>query len=105
MKLIALPILLWGIGIMASAQNFHYKYYTEKDGLSNRSVTSIIADRQCFLWVATTAGLNSVDTRSKKFRYYNCNGQTDFYSFHLDHADASGNVWMSTYGNGIICFN
>ncbi len=249
MKLIALPILLWGIGLIAHAQNFQYKYYTEKDGLSSGGVTSLTADKDGFLWVATTAGLNrfdgntferfynnppdtasiadnniqklfidtrkrlwigtnagislynerlnnfsnyapdtsvlpqqgisfgaicddnenkiwvgtknellifdpetkqfkssgwaayaakvapananrqrvivlglqkkntdelwvlstyglfSVNTRLKIFKYYNYNGETDFYSLHLDYADTAGNVWMSTYGNGIICFD
>ena len=249
MKIIALPILLWGIGLLANAQNFHYKYYTEKDGLTNKSVAGIIADKEGFLWVATNMGLNrfdgnafekfynnpadnasiadnniqklfidakqrlwigtnagislynersnnfsnytpdttvlprqgisfgaicdasdnkiwvgtknellvfdpetkkfsasgwatyaatvapahsnrqrvivlgllkkdndelwvlstyglfSVNTSSKKFQYYYFPGQTDFFSLRLDYADAEGNVWMSTYGNGIICFD
>jgi ligand-binding sensor domain-containing protein len=249
MKLIVLLILLWGFGLMANAQNFHYKYYSERDGLSNAAVNNIVTDNDGFLWVATAAGLNrfdgnafekfynnptdklsiadnyiqklfvdakkrlwigtnagislyhpgsnnfsnyapdttvlrqqgisfgaicddnknniwvgtkndllifdpqsekfvssgwsayaaavapvnsnhqrvivtgllkknneelwvlstyglfSVNTSAKKFAYYKYEALSDFFSVHLDHAEPGGNVWMSSYGNGLLCFD
>ncbi len=53
--------LFWPASEICFAQEFQPHYYSEKDGLSDNSVTQVLADSVGFLWVATAAGLNRFD--------------------------------------------
>jgi ligand-binding sensor domain-containing protein len=57
------------------------------------------------LWILSTYGLFSVNTLSRKFQYYPYNSFDDFYGCQLQYADEKGNVWISLFGEGILCYN
>ena len=60
MKLSLLLIFL-ALTFFSFSQDFQYKIYSEKDGLSNGAINDVIRDDKGFLWVATQNGLNRFD--------------------------------------------
>ena len=46
--------------------NFKSQYYTEEEGLSNNFIFKIAQDKNGFMWIATTSGLNRFDGKSFK---------------------------------------
>jgi ligand-binding sensor domain-containing protein/two-component sensor histidine kinase len=67
-----LLIFFCAITFPSFSQNFQYKIYYEKDGLSNSSINDVIRDDKGFLWVATQNGLNRFD--GNFFDNFNNNG-------------------------------
>ncbi len=56
-------------GFAAQAQHLpFYQHFTERDGLSDNKVQSILRDQAGYLWVGTTYGLNRFDGYT--FRQY-----------------------------------
>ena len=55
--------------------------YTEKEGLSNNVVKSILYDNDGSLWVSTNIGLNKFDLKSKQFRKFNLADGLPFEDF------------------------
>ena len=60
------PLLLFTITISAQERLFHK--LTVEDGLSQNSVLSFAQDKQGYMWIGTSSGLNRYDSRS--FRIY-----------------------------------
>ena len=80
MKLLFL--LLFGLSFeTVVSQNFQYKYYTEKDGLSTKSVDNFCFDSEGFLWIGTPFGLNRFDG----------NTFDKFYNIPIDSASIADN--------------
>jgi len=52
------------------SQNFQYKYYNEKDGLSTNSIDNFCFDSERFLWIGTPFGLNRFDGNTFE-KFYN----------------------------------
>lgn len=63
--LVLLPLNLSGGG---NFPYFRFRHYTVDDGLSVNTVTSIIQDRQGFMWFGTSMGINCYD--GKTFRHF-----------------------------------
>lgn len=57
------------------------------------------------LWILSTYGLFSVNTLSHKFQYYPYNAIDDFYGCQLQYADEKGNVWISLFAYGVLCYD
>jgi ligand-binding sensor domain-containing protein len=57
--------------VIVYAQEFRFKTYTTKDGLSGNTVTASIKDKQGFLWLATGNGLNRFDGNAFDGFYHN----------------------------------
>jgi diguanylate cyclase (GGDEF)-like protein len=87
-------LLLLCLSHGAFAQQFTFRQYVQQDGLSNLSVTSLLQDREGYLWIGTENGL---------FRH----DSTDFESFseaqgledtnvHSVIEDTSGRLWVGT---------
>ena len=55
--------------------------YTEKEGLSNNVVKSILYDNDGSLWISTNIGLNKFDLKSKQFRKFNLADGLPFEDF------------------------
>ena len=70
--------------------------FTEKDGLSNNAVKSILYDNEHGLWVSTNIGLNKFDLKSNVFRKFNLADGLPFEDF-----------WFSSekLGNGTLLFS
>ncbi|TGV04760.1 hybrid sensor histidine kinase/response regulator transcription factor [Flavivirga rizhaonensis] len=80
------------------SNNLKFKNYSTKDGLSQRSVASILQDNQGFMWFGTRYGLNKFD--GDTFKNYNYNSE-EINS--LSHnwitelvKDYSGTIWVGT---------
>ncbi|MEN8703405.1 MAG: ATP-binding protein [Polaribacter sp.] len=70
--------------------------YTEKEGLSNNVVKSILFDNEHSLWVSTNIGLNKFDLKTKQFRKFNLADGLPFEDF-----------WFASekLGNGTLLFS
>jgi len=87
-------------GVAAQAQNLpFFQYYTERDGLSDNNVQSILRDQKGYLWVGTTYGLNRFDGYT--FRQYLPDARqpdrTVCHEIITDlEQDSSGFIWIAT---------
>ncbi len=92
----------------SSSQSFpelQFEHITVKDGLSNNNVTSIVEDKQGFIWVGTSNGLNRYDGYRFK-QYYHSNTDSNSLinnSVQRLYCDAKGRIWISTE-DGVSCF-
>src|SRR5580765_1152957 len=78
--------------------NYQFDHLTFENGLSFNSVTSIIKDKQGFIWIATIDGLNRYDgVNFKIYRHelHNKNSPAG-NSITAMTLDANGNIWMAT---------
>ncbi len=50
-----------------------YKFYTEKDGLANNVVYSILKDNKEYLWLSTNYGISKFDIKTEQFKNYDKN--------------------------------
>jgi len=50
--------------------SYQTKHYTELDGLSDRAICGLLADRRGFLWISTIKGLLKFDVNKELFQQY-----------------------------------
>lgn len=87
-------ILLTSLPVIAQQYNF----FDVNDGLSSSNITSIMQDKEGFLWIATEDGLNRFDGNS--FKVYR-NIPDDSFSLINNHIttikeDKKGRFWVAT---------
>lgn len=73
-------------------------------GLSNDRVSSIVKEKNGFVWIGTENGLNRFD--GNKIRIYNkqnCNISSNDISDLL--IDKNGKIWIATFGGGLNLYN
>lgn len=91
--------LAW-MALPLRAQDPHFfRHFTEKDGLSTDNVTALLRDREGYLWVGTTYGLNRYDGRT--FRQYLPNSREPEKTVCHEHImalaqDDTGHIWIAT---------
>jgi ligand-binding sensor domain-containing protein len=56
-----LILLFFFLPAVSKTQEYRIKTYTTKEGLSGNNVATVLKDREGFLWVATSNGLNRFD--------------------------------------------
>ena len=78
----------------SSIHNLYLKQLSVEDGLSQGTVTSIIADQEGFVWLATDNGLNIYDGYSIKQLPGPNNSFLDS-AIHFVKQDADGGVWIN----------
>ncbi|MEJ7738421.1 MAG: two-component regulator propeller domain-containing protein [Chitinophagaceae bacterium] len=87
----------------SQSTELHFEHLTEKDGLSNSSITRILQDREGFMWFGTDDGLNKYDGYNfTVFRYdpNNPNYTMQGTSPRAIREDKTGNLWVATWGGG-----
>lgn len=89
-----------------SEDTWAYQHYSMANGLSHPWVNDFLQDRQGFLWLATSAGLNRFD--GYEFKVY-ANNPTDSLSLScvnvLSLAEApDGDIWVGT-AEGVFVFD
>lgn len=101
----------WNIWINGSAQSIsdqsltlHTEHFTTHQGLSNNRITSIIQDRDGFLWFGTQAGLNRFD--GYEFVPIRTDPKRPQQTFRNDniwhlYQDRKGQFWTTTLGDGL----
>ncbi|NMH88378.1 hybrid sensor histidine kinase/response regulator transcription factor [Flavivirga algicola] len=90
--------LLVGQAIHKTSNDLKFEHFSSKEGLSQRSVTSIFQDKKGYLWFGTRDGLNKFD--GKSFVQYRHNSQDSTslsYSWISSiYEDTMGNLWVGT---------
>ncbi|MCP5045944.1 MAG: response regulator [bacterium] len=83
-------------------QQYYFRNYTGKDGLSQLNGWALLQDRDGYIWVGTEAGLNRFDGQS--FRIYSI--RQGLLNDHIRDIvqDHSGRIWVGTYG-GLSCWD
>lgn len=87
-------------------KNASFKKYSTKEGLSQRSVVSILQDYQGYLWFGTRYGLNKFDGKKFTNYYYssgNLNSLSNSWILSLVE-DKNNNIWVGTK-NGLNRYN
>jgi ligand-binding sensor domain-containing protein/DNA-binding CsgD family transcriptional regulator len=76
-------------------------------GLTNSSVTTIIQDRQGFIWLGTFTGLNRYDGYEYKTYEYNLLESNTISNSRINDIilDGEGNLLIGTYGGGLNIFS
>lgn len=111
LSLIILTASLLTGNIIAAADPFSLKSYTERDGLSDNSVTGILRDTKGFVWITTAFGINRFDgERFTLFTYphkgmdyllrNNFTGVTEISPGVLLFTAYSGEVYIYSYSGG-----
>ena len=79
---------------------------TDKDGLSNNAVKSIVQDDDGLIWIGTENGLNRFDGYGFKTFYADVNDPQSIQNnrIQLLVAGTKGRIWGSTT-DGVFCFN
>lgn len=90
-----------------SAQDiFRFQHYDSEDGLSQNSVSSVLCDKDGFLWIGTMNGLNRFD--GYEFKVFNNNTKDNSFinnrviQLWQDHL---GYIWIETYDHYYHFFN
>lgn len=84
----------------AAGKQFHFTHLSMDDGLSHNDITSIVQDKDGFMWFATRDGLNRYDGNKVKVYRHKVNGRIPFdvnYILSLCQ-DQSGTLWIGTKG-------
>ncbi len=81
-----------------------FKKLDQIDGLSNARVTSIVKEKNGFVWIATKNGLNRYDGYDfKVFNKQNSSISSNDISDLL--IDKKGRLWVTTLGGGVNIYN
>lgn len=81
---------------------------THKPANGNNSrvvIISLLKKATHELWVLTTYGLYSVNTKTKQFQWYPYAGIDDYFGCQMNYADDAGNLWLGTYSKGLVFYN
>ncbi len=85
--------LLTALSLPALADDYSFRHYTSRDGLSCNTVQDIIQDRAGLIWMGTLNGLDSFDGR--EFIHHSLqSGEGD--SVNRLFEDSSGTIWIGT---------
>lgn len=106
-------ILFIGISLTISAQgnedrdkNLKFQHFNSLNGLSQRSVMSILQDKKGYLWFGTRDGLNKFDGSKFVVYRHRIGDETSLSNnyIHSIYEDSKGNLWVGTQ-NGLNKFN
>ena len=81
-----------------------FKKIDQTNGLSNDRVSSIVKEKNGFVWIGTDNGLNRFD--GNKIKIYNKQNSAlssnDIVDLLIDH---KGKIWIATFGGGLNVYN
>ncbi|MGY5351506.1 ATP-binding protein [Wenyingzhuangia sp. IMCC45533] len=87
----------------SNSNNPEFIAYTEKDGLSNNVVKSILADSEQNLWITTNKGLNKFDIKTETFRNFTKDDGLPFEDFYFG-SQALGENNFVLVGSDSFCY-
>lgn len=100
-------LLVLAIAGRAQKNRLSFEHLTSNEGLSQSNVLCILQDSRGFMWFGTQDGLNRYDGYEVKVYRRdpsNKNSLTNDYIRDITE-DKYGNIWISTWGNGINKFD
>lgn len=99
-------LLAAGPAFSQTLPDLRFSHVTERDGLSNNFVRSVVQDTDGLIWIATENGLNRFDGYGFKSFYANAGDTQSAQNNRIQQliADNKGHLWGSTT-DGIFCFS
>ena len=87
--------------------NIKFEHFTTEDGLGHNHITSILQDKQGFLWVGTLGGLWRYDGYDFKFARYHLDDTTglSYPEVQCLYEDSGGNLWAGMQRGGVDLFD
>lgn len=82
-----------------------FSSFTEKNGLSNNAVKSILHDDENNLWIATNIGLNRFDTKELRFRRFGASDGLPFEDFWFVSKKSENGKFLFSGLDGLCYFN
>ncbi|MEZ4775177.1 MAG: two-component regulator propeller domain-containing protein [Bacteroidia bacterium] len=103
LSILLIPCILYG----QESPNLRFSHITVEMGLSNGSVNAFLRDRQGFMWVGTSDGLNRYD--GNEVRIYE-HDPADSSSLSANTVTsllevADGSIWVGTSGGGVSVYH
>ena len=87
-------------------ENYYFRHYTNRDGLSHNTVFCSFQDKNGFLWFGTEDGLNRFDGYSFRIFRYQYQGNTEGGllndRIYCIEEDSYGRIWICTGGG--VCY-
>lgn len=104
---ILLIILLTTTPAATQTFSIHLRQITSENGLSDNEVTSVIQDKQGYLWIGTKSGLNRYDSRDFYLFRHKENDSTSICGDHITclEIDDDSLLWIGTATSGLSCYN
>ncbi len=106
-KLYTILLLITVTHLLTKAQDiFRFEHYDSKNGLSQNSVSSLMCDKDGFLWIGTMNGLNRFD--GYKFKVFDSASENNsFINNRIINIwqDKIGYIWIETYDHYFHYFN
>lgn len=91
--------------LFAQNEDFIFKNYTERDGLCDNIIFSLLKDKNNILWVGTQNGLSRFDGQNfHNFKQKRNSNSIPNNTINSLCEDLQGNVWGGTE-NGLFCFD
>lgn len=89
-----------------TAQSYYFKNYQVQQGISGNTITSILQDKNGFMWFGTRNGLNRFDGSHFRIFSYDADqpGSIGNNSILSIYEAASQHIWVGTY-KGIFIYN
>lgn len=113
-SLLMLPAILFPTALSAqsisprilSSQNLYFERFSYEQGLSESNVTAILQDRDGFVWIGTTNGLNRFDGYKFSVFRHNPADSTTLINNAITtlYEDRAGRLWIGTQ-NGFSIFD
>ncbi|MBS2098278.1 sensor histidine kinase [Carboxylicivirga linearis] len=90
----------------AQPEELKFRYFNQKQGLSNTFITSITKDSTGYIWVGTINGLNRFDGRVFTPYYDNSKDTTQLQHYYITtlFIDSKSTLWVGTQ-NGLHSYN
>ncbi|MGV8826889.1 MAG: hybrid sensor histidine kinase/response regulator transcription factor [Breznakibacter sp.] len=106
-KILTIAILIL-TGFLVKAQDvLKFEYISSKDGLSQNTVFSILADKKGFLWIGTMNGLNRYDGKNFKIYKSQSNSSEMLTNNRISRLwqDDNDFIWIQSYDGFYHLFN
>ena len=106
-RVLNLFITLLSCAVLTAQTHYKFRHYSVRDGLSQNTVTSIIQDKQGFMWFGTWDGLNKFD--GQQFTTYKSHpgdaSQMSTNRIDYIYQDRLDYIWFQTYDGRLHRFD